>query len=210
MLALIVVVALLTIAGTAQAECDVGKNDVGLAFVFPEQDCTHNVHADLRYGLYKASHTPFWQTQISGELGWLERVGDTRVQIGPVIALGGSGQKHDWSEAFDEFYVSPRVRARMWMVDEWLTFEGALGPTILWSQEPRGDWTTRTGGYVEVGPTVHGMVGFYVGTGYTPPGGGELGEWRTTFGIRMTLTAAAVVAATAGIIAACDHGGGCW
>ncbi|MEQ9320501.1 MAG: hypothetical protein RIF41_15145 [Polyangiaceae bacterium] len=196
-----------TFAAGARAECDVGKDDVGLAFVWGERDCRHNVHADLRYGLYKSSASPTWRTQVAGELGLLERVADTRWQVGPVLALGGAGQTHDWEGSFDEFYLSPRVRARMWMLDEWMTFEGALGPSIHWNQGPRGDWITRTGGYVELGPTFHGVVGLYVGTGYTPAAGDALapmpGEWRHTFGIRMNLTFSAALAAMAGILYAC-------
>lgn len=207
LLATLGALAVAAISSPARADCDVGKDDVGLAFVWGEQDCRHNVHADLRYGLYKSSASPTWKTQIDGEVGLLERVGRTRWQIGPVIALGGAGIANDWQGGADEFYVSPRVRARMFMLDEWMTFEAAVGPTIHWNQAPRGDWITRTGGYVEVGPTAHGVAGFYVGTSYIPPGGDALaplpGEWRHTVGIRMNLTFSAILAATVGILYAC-------
>ena len=201
--AALVFLAAVSLAPPARAECDVGKNDVGLAFVWAERDCRHNVHADMRLAAYKSSASSTWRVLLGAELGLLERIDETRVQVGPVLALGGAGMSTDWGTRFDEFFLSPRVRARMWMVDELLTFEAALGPTIHWNQAPFGDWAKRAGGYVEIGPTYHGVAGFFVGTGYIAPGGGLPGDWRTTVGLRMNFTFSAAAAALGGLLYAC-------
>jgi hypothetical protein len=201
-------VIVLSLPAEAQAECDVGPGNVGLSFIWPEQDCQHNIHADLRWGLYKSSGVPMWQTEIAGEVGLLERIDESFVQLGPVVAIGGSGQTHDWEGEFDEWSISPRLRARMFMVDEWMTFEAAAGPTFLWTQGPRGEWLDRVGAYVEVGPSFHGAAGVYVGTGYIPASGGLGGEWRTTIGLRMNLAFSAALAAMTGILYACSESPG--
>ena len=111
----------------------------------------------------------------------------------------------DWDTSFDEFFLSPRIRARMWMLDEWLTFEAALGPSLHYEQASLGDWAKRVGAYVEVGPTFHGVAGFYLGTGYIAPGDGLPSEWRTTVGLRMNFTFSAVAVALGGLLYACGQ-----
>jgi hypothetical protein len=186
------------------AECEVGPGNVGLSFVFPERDCQHNIHIDLRYGLYKDTHERHWQTLIEGEAGFLERLhGESDIQLGPVLAIGGSGQSLDWKQELDQLYISPRLRLRYWMLDEWMTLEAAAGPSIRFDQDHLGSWIRRPGGYVEIGPTIHGLAGVYLGTGYTPGGGGLPADFRTTVGFRMNLSMSAAAAIMSGVVYGC-------
>ncbi|MCA9536524.1 MAG: hypothetical protein KC593_22730 [Myxococcales bacterium] len=199
--------ALLRSTPAAAQECDVEVNGVGLGFVFPEEGCQHTLHMDLTYGFYTRQHDPGVFTSLGAELGFLERIDGSFFQLGPVVSFTGAGAKHDWEGDFDEFAIAPQIRGRLWMLDGWATVEMAAGPDVRWMQVLGGEWMSRVGARIELGPTFHGVAGIYVGTSYIPPRDDLPGEFRTLFGFRANLTAGGIAALLGGGIYACAKAG---
>jgi hypothetical protein len=214
--ATIAALAVLT-AGQAHAACDIGSDDLGFGFVIPARDCATTLHFDVTTAGYLRQHDSGFYTRVGGELGALMALGGGggHFHIGPVVALAFGG----WHDGFDgelgDVVLSPRARARLWMLDDWMTFEAALGPSFAFSHAPpagfdrRDPWPARPGFYAEVGPTLGGALGIYVATEYASAVDDRLlGEVRTLFGVRTTLSFGALAALLGGAAYGCSRSPG--
>jgi hypothetical protein len=201
------------------AACDVGSGTVGYGFALPQRTCDATIHFDMTTAGYVRQHDDGIFTRIGGEAGLLMAVGDTGSQfhIGPIFALGFGGFNGAFDDGMDDVVISPRARARLWLLDDWVTFEAAIGPSIAFTHMPsegyqrREEWLARPGFYAEFGPAIAGALGVYAATEYASPADGRInGEFRMLLGVRTTLSFAAVAALLGGYIYACaEVPGGC-
>lgn len=165
-------------------DCLVELDGVALGFLLPDRGCKTTVLTDVQLSAATTNWTDF-AIRGTAEAGAMWAIPDHQAaHVGAMLAVSGTDSYDDSATTGPSVDIAPLLRARYWLSSSApsLVVDAAAGPAFV---IPTGD-ALRYGGYFELGASLHGAVGVFVGVEPTVSAADQTLQTRYAIGAKTT------------------------